>query len=413
MSDWCKTTIFLLILSCGIIIQEIKCQDEMSKNSKMMIMSDEEILIAHEAAQLSAQLRPDLIPSQLRPDLLPPGFLPPLQALPLEATLPLSQRSLSPLRLNALRQYYARKPSYDPYNTPLGYARGKGHHESSVHRNPYEAHNAYDIIRTQDADLAPHNPYLNPYLAPHLLRHSAQPVAVKHDGKEYYVYDVAKIPDCAYTNKHYYNLTFCLQDDYYPTETILHELDRNRPLVDRLLSDITYQSADNLVDGLTKIEEEGYTYEHYYGDKKYQQFGSDYHGYHYAPDYYKQGGYLCPSDIYYGRPKRAMNTYGKWKVIVNLPDEYYAKGHSKGMQKYSQTQRLEQCMYPSAPCSFIEKKYYSSCLQKHNFVRLLAYTYDEGLHIDSFKMPITCSCHISEFPHLGHALKPKDPLEGA
>ena len=35
---------------------------------------------------------------------------------------------------------------------------------------------------------------------------------------------------------------------------------------------------------------------------------------------------------------------GKWKVIVNLPDEYYAKGHSKGMQKYSQTQRLEQCM---------------------------------------------------------------------
>ena len=39
-----------------------------------------------------------------------------------------------------------------------------------------------------------------------------------------------------------------------------------------------------------------------------------------------------------------MNTYGKWKVIVNLPDEYYAKGYGKGMEKYSQTQRLEQCM---------------------------------------------------------------------
>ena len=26
------------------------------------------------------------------------------------------------------------------------------------------------------------------------------------------------------------------------------------------------------------------------------------------------------------RPKRAVNTYGKWKVIVNLPDEYYARG---------------------------------------------------------------------------------------
>ncbi len=31
-----------------------------------------------------------------------------------------------------------------------------------------------------------------------------------------YKYDMSKIPECAYTNKHYYNLTFCLQDDYYP-----------------------------------------------------------------------------------------------------------------------------------------------------------------------------------------------------
>ena len=61
----------------------------------------------------------------------------------------------------------------------------------------------------------------------------------------------------------------------FSRDTIVHELDRNRPLVDRLLSDITYQSADNLVDGLTKIEEEGYTYEHYYGDKQYQVFGND------------------------------------------------------------------------------------------------------------------------------------------
>ena len=59
-------------------------------------------------------------------------------------------------------------------------------------------------------------------------------------------------------------------------ETIEYELKRNKELVDRLLSDITYQSADNLVDGLTKLEEEGYTYEHYYGDKHYQQFGPEY-----------------------------------------------------------------------------------------------------------------------------------------
>ena len=67
-------------------------------------------------------------------------------------------------------------------------------------------------------------------------------------------------------------------------------------------------------------------------------------GYTYAEDYYKGGGYICPSDIFYGRPKRAVNTYGQWKVIVNLPDEYYAKGRGKGYEKYTQTQRLEQCM---------------------------------------------------------------------
>ena len=38
--------------------------------------------------------------------------------------------------------------------TPRGYAYGKGHHESPVHRNPYDTHDAYDAIRTQDADLA-------------------------------------------------------------------------------------------------------------------------------------------------------------------------------------------------------------------------------------------------------------------
>ncbi len=64
---------------------------------------------------------------------------------------------------------------------------------------------------------------------------------------------------------------------YVHSDTIHYELEHNRPLVERLLSDITYQSADNLVDGLTRASEEGYTYEHYYGKKKkMQQYGKDY-----------------------------------------------------------------------------------------------------------------------------------------
>jgi hypothetical protein len=31
-----------------------------------------------------------------------------------------------------------------------------------------------------------------------------------------YQYDISRIMECAYANKHYYNITFCLQDDYFP-----------------------------------------------------------------------------------------------------------------------------------------------------------------------------------------------------
>ena len=116
-------------------------------------------------------------------------------------------------------------------------------------------------------------------------------------------------------------------------------------------------------------------------------------GYSYDHNYADGGGYVCPSDIFYGRPQRAVNTYGEWKVIVNLPDS-----HGDGYEKYTQTTRLEQCVYPGAPCSYISTAYSSSCLQKHSFVRLLAYTFHQGLHIDSFKLPVACICHVST-PH--------------
>ena len=83
--------------------------------------------------------------------------------------------------------------------------------------------------------LQPNNPYNNPYLAPHAaaqllgagginslaLQAGLNPLSLKgsHLGSGYqpYRYDIGIVPECAYTNKHYYNLTFCLQDDYYPT----------------------------------------------------------------------------------------------------------------------------------------------------------------------------------------------------
>lgn len=139
-----------------------------------------------------------------------------------------------------------------------------------------------------------------------------------------------------------------------------------------------------------------------------------------------------------------MNTHGQWKIIVNIdvPKGYFGhgnavhkrqvghghKGHHDVYEKpLTQTIRVEQCIYAGAPCSYIDSHYHSSCIQKHNFVRLVAWTHEEGtyvgisyyintiktylmyfvllhlgLHVDSFKMPIACSCHIRQPIHFYH-----------
>lgn len=49
------------------------------------------------------------------------------------------------------------------------------------------------------------------------------------------------------------------------SETIVWAIKEADHYAKKLLSDVTYQSADNLVTGLTRAEEEGYTYKHYFG----------------------------------------------------------------------------------------------------------------------------------------------------
>ena len=80
------------------------------------------------------------------------------------------------------------------------------------------------------------------------------------------------------------------------------------------------------------------------------------HAFVLKPDYYKDGelrraflnhsdrmllpssgGYICPSLVSYVQPRRARNTDGLWKVILNLRERY------KGID-YKQNVRLEQCM---------------------------------------------------------------------
>ena len=72
------------------------------------------------------------------------------------------------------------------------------------------------------------------------------------------------------------------------------------------------------------------------------------------------------------RPK-----YWSSVCILELPyNTFNIPGYGVGYEKYKQTQRLEQCMYPGAPFNFIDKA------QKHNFVRYdyySTYPFDEYL----------------------------------
>lgn len=51
-------------------------------------------------------------------------------------------------------------------------------------------------------------------------------------------------------------------------------------------------------------------------------------------------------------------------------------------------------------CSFISENYRSSCVQVYNYHRLLTWDNKLGLHMDIFKVPSCCSCHVHGYADL-------------
>ena len=135
------------------------------------------------------------------------------------------------------------------------------------------------------------------------------------------------------------------------------------------------QSADDLVDGITKEQEEKFDYSFYNG----QQFDKG--------NWVGGEGFICPSDVNYARPLRAKNVNGEWRVIVQ----------AEAWPTYGQTQRVETCLFPEAACRTLAPCYHSKCLQKYVYHRMLSFNPCDpykGLFIDIYKLPSACSCHI-------------------
>jgi hypothetical protein len=190
-------------------------------------------------------------------------------------------------------------------------------------------------------------------------------------------------PDCDFFTE-----GICLEVRNYPLEALANILNRNRPVLDTMLAEVRSQSADDLTDGITSAEERKYSYSHYYGNRKQ---GEDTHAHR---DFAEDGGFLCPSEVRYARPQLAQTTRGSWKYIIN-------------MGEHTQTLRMERCLKPSGGCSYVSPHYKSHCIQVYNYHRLLSWDDKKGMHIDIYKIPVGCSCHIHGYAYL------YPPLDGS
>lgn len=113
---------------------------------------------------------------------------------------------------------------------------------------------------------------------------------------------------------------------------------------------------------------------------------------------------MCRSSVFMAQPRRAKNILGQWKIIVNLP------GHKYRGVAVSQMVRVEECTRPMSECAAMSLSGPSTqstttttptifnksrCLQLYENQRLLVWSQQQGLHLDIFRIPVSCSCHMS------------------
>ncbi|XP_046641347.1 neurotrophin 1-like [Daphnia pulicaria] len=179
-----------------------------------------------------------------------------------------------------------------------------------------------------------------------------------------------KAPKCSENSTE----TFCLTDAEYPEKEIRSAI-KYDPLVLQRYYDIAKQSADNLVDGLTSLSEKHYDYSNYTG-KTFEM-----------SNWIGEEGYICPSNVHYARPLRALNVDGEWRAIIQ----------DIAWPRYTQTQRVETCLFSGSSCRTLAPCYGSKCLQKYVYQRMLSFDpcdAKKGIFIDLYKLPSACSCHI-------------------
>ena len=163
-------------------------------------------------------------------------------------------------------------------------------------------------------------------------------------------------PRCAKGNPK----TFCLDDYEYPTYEIQSAIEFHYDVVQQLYKDVV-ANTENSVDNLRSPEEETY---------------------------------VCPTETNYITPLRAVNSHGKWRIIVNDVSAHF--------EYLSQTARIEECTTPNEKCPLVPEPYDTKCVQKNVYHRFLIYDpLDEFLPfaIESFPLPSACACYTNLFEY--------------
>ncbi|XP_020281454.1 uncharacterized protein LOC109853597 isoform X2 [Pseudomyrmex gracilis] len=183
----------------------------------------------------------------------------------------------------------------------------------------------------------------------------------------------------------FFTKTVCLEANDYPHEAIMRSLRSNKEMVAALLTDYKAQEdAGSAEEKLpvplpleTKYENR---YENRYESNEIKRRSDN-------PFDNVEEGFTCPSTVKYARPQLARAASGVWKYIINTGE-------------HTQTIRLEKCSNPQSSCSFISENYRSSCVQIYNYHRLLTWDQKLGLHMDIFKVPTCCSCHVHGYSEI-------------
>ena len=127
--------------------------------------------------------------------------------------------------------------------------------------------------------------------------------------------------------------SWCLEDSEYPAYEISQAIEYNYAGVAALYKDVL-ANTENSVDRLLELGQETY---------------------------------LCPSVTAYVTPLRAVNSAGKWRIIVNGVSAHY--------ETLTQTARVEECSTAGEACPLVPDCYITSCNQKSIYHRLVIDVY--------------------------------------